>query len=146
MNKKEYRVIAETSDNNISYQFIHGNEETGWKDVNWHEISMDERKIFINIIYQGYKFFNECLTSNNSHKESITDKYNFNKHIWEGWTVRDFIDSITPLIETVIDCGSWKKYFTNKEELAKYCADNQPYYKKIIPEVVNYFADKYNIN
>ena len=38
------------------------------------------------------------------------------------------------------------KTITTKEELKEFCMDNQPYYKKHIPEVVNYFAKKYNIN
>ena len=40
---------------------------------------------------------------------------------------------------------SWTKPFNNRKELANWCKDNQPYYKKEIPEVVNYFAEKYNI-
>lgn len=62
---------------------------------------------------------------------------NLSKHIWEGWTVQNFIDALEVQI----------KYVTikDKKELKKWCMDNQPYYKKYIPEVVNYFADKYNI-
>lgn len=32
-----------------------------------------------------------------------------------------------------------------KEDLKKFIADNQPYIKKAIPEVIEYFANKYNI-
>lgn len=60
-----------------------------------------------------------------------------NKHIWEGWTVQDFIDELEPIIK-------YNK-FNNKQELKKWCMENQPYYKKYIPEVVNYFANKLNI-
>ena len=40
---------------------------------------------------------------------------------------------------------SWKKPFKTRKELADYCKDNQPYYKKEIPDVINYFCNKYNI-
>ena len=40
---------------------------------------------------------------------------------------------------------SWQTKFQSKEELKLWCMDNQPYYKKHIPEVVNYFAELYNL-
>lgn len=70
---------------------------------------------------------------------------NLNKHIWEGWTVQDFINELEPTLELIIKGRSYIKPFTTKKELANYCKDNQPYYKKEIPEVVNYFSKKYNI-
>lgn len=72
-------------------------------------------------------------------------KINLNKHIWEGWTVQDFIDELTPSIE-MIQCGnSWQGKFKTKLELAAWCKDNQPYYKKNIPDVINYFAELYRL-
>tara|TARA_R110000868_G_scaffold379683_1_gene645594 strand:+ start:641 stop:835 length:195 start_codon:yes stop_codon:yes gene_type:complete len=62
---------------------------------------------------------------------------NLDKHIWEGWTVQDFIDSLEVQIQYVT--------VKDKKELKEWCKDNQPYYKKHIPEVVNYFSKKYNI-
>lgn len=62
---------------------------------------------------------------------------NLKREVWEGWTVQDFINELEPIIEY--------QTFNSKEELKKWCADNQPYYKKHIPEVVKYFADKLNI-
>ena len=62
---------------------------------------------------------------------------NLNKHIWEGWTVQNFIDSLEVQIQYVT--------VKDKKELKEWCKDNQPYYKKHIPEVVNYFSKKYNI-
>ena len=38
------------------------------------------------------------------------------------------------------------KPFKTRKELAKWCMNNQPYYKEEIPDVVNYFCNKYNIN
>lgn len=42
--------------------------------------------------------------------------------------------------------NSWQKPFTNRKDLTKWCIDNQPYYKKAIPEVIKYFCSVYNIN
>ena len=40
---------------------------------------------------------------------------------------------------------SWREPFRNKQELADWCRDNQPYYKKRIPEVNSHFAKMYNL-
>lgn len=65
---------------------------------------------------------------------------NLDKHIWEGWTVGAFIEELEPQFNMIMRGQSWQKPFTTKEEVKKWCKDNQPYYKKSIPEVVNYFA------
>jgi len=69
---------------------------------------------------------------------------NFNKHIWEGWTVGDFINELEPAFNRIQSNASiWgNKPFKTKEEVRRWCMDNQPYYKKYIPDVVNYFAAK----
>ena len=67
---------------------------------------------------------------------------NYSKHIWEGWTVQNFIDELEPIFNMIISGGSWQKPFQNKEELKQWCKDNQPYYKKHIPEVCAYFTKK----
>jgi hypothetical protein len=69
-------------------------------------------------------------------------KINLTKHIWEGWTVQDFINELEPMFNQIMGGGSWKTPFKDKAELKEWCMDNQPYYKKYIPEVVNYFAAK----
>lgn len=72
-------------------------------------------------------------------------KIDFNKHIWEGRTVGDFIAELEPQIQAIMSDDSWHPAFKDRDDLKKWCMDNQPYYKKYIPEVVNYFAQKYNI-
>ena len=67
---------------------------------------------------------------------------NLNKHIWEGWTVQDFITELEPTFNQIQSNNSWQKPFKNKDELKKWCMENQPYYKKYIPEVFKYFLDK----
>ena len=67
------------------------------------------------------------------------------KHIWEGWTAQDFINELAPLLEMIQGGRSWQPVITDKETLKRWCKDNQPYYKKHIPLVVNFFAKQYNL-
>jgi hypothetical protein len=71
-------------------------------------------------------------------------KVNLDKHIWEGWTVGDFINDLEPMFNQIqSNASSWgNKAFKTKDDVKKWCMDNQPYYKKYIPDVVNYFAAK----
>ena len=66
-------------------------------------------------------------------------KINYDKHIWEGWTVLDFINELQWQIDLIMSNGSWQKPFKTKKELKEWCMHNQPYYKKYIPDVVNHF-------
>ena len=68
-----------------------------------------------------------------------------NKHIWEGWTVQNFIDELEPIFNMIQNNQSYIKPFKDKKELKQWCIDNQPYYKKHIPEVYNYFLNKTNL-
>jgi len=70
---------------------------------------------------------------------------NNTKHIWEGWTVQDFINDLEPIFNMIMSNKSYIKPFKTKEEVKKWCMQNQPYYKKYIPEVVNYFVKKANL-
>lgn len=65
-----------------------------------------------------------------------------NKHIWEGWTAQDFIDELEPTFDMIMNGNSWQKPFKTKQEIKNWCKDNQPYYKKNIPEVNKYFIAK----
>jgi hypothetical protein len=72
---------------------------------------------------------------------------NRDKHIWEGWTIGDFIDELEPSFNTIQRAdGFWNEVgFKSKEQLKQWVKDNQPYYKKHIPEVYNYFLNKTNL-
>lgn len=63
-------------------------------------------------------------------------KIDYNKHIWEGWTVQNFIDELNVLFNYA------KNDLKTKQQVKEWCMYNQPYYKKHIPEVVEHF---YNI-
>lgn len=67
---------------------------------------------------------------------------NRNKHIWEGWTVGNFIDELEPQFTMIMNGQSWQDPFTTRDEVKKWCMENQPYYKKYIADVVNYFWKK----
>lgn len=77
--------------------------------------------------------------------KDMARKINMEKHVWEGWSVRDFVTALSPQIDVIMSGGSWLRPFTDKEQLKKWCTENQPYYKKAIPDVINYFAEKYGI-
>lgn len=70
---------------------------------------------------------------------------NLKREVWEGWTVQAFIDELEWSIKSIMSGQSWQAKFQSKAELKLWCMDNQPYYKKHIPEVVNYFAELYNL-
>lgn len=74
------------------------------------------------------------------------------KHIWEGWRVIDFINELEPTLDELyrqhLD-DPYNRYctepFASKSAMREWCKDNQPYYKKRILRVANYFIQKYNI-
>lgn len=71
---------------------------------------------------------------------------NLEKHIWEGWLVKDFINELDDLVSIAVNGESHFKTITTKQQLKEFCMDHQPYYKKYIPEVVEYFAKQYQIS
>ena len=75
--------------------------------------------------------------------EAIGEAYE--KHIWEGWCVCDFIDALKPELDLIMTGRSIYKPFTSKKALAQWCADKQPCYKEPIPEVVEFFMAYYGI-
>lgn len=72
-------------------------------------------------------------------------KENLNKHVWEGWTVGNFIEEINPTFDFIIKQYG-VKYWINNLDLKEWIKQEQPYYKKHIKEVYNYFLNKLNTN
>lgn len=68
-----------------------------------------------------------------------------NRDVWDGWIPQKFIDALDLEIHTIMSGMSWIKPFTTKDEMAIYIRQHQPYYKKPIPEVNNYFAKLYGL-
>ena len=75
----------------------------------------------------------------------MAKKINMDKHIWEGWLVKDFIEALQGEIHMIQSGQSWKPRMETRAEVKAYCMDNQPYHKKYIPEVVEFFCQKYGI-
>lgn len=73
-------------------------------------------------------------------KKGLTE--GMDTHVWEGWTVGAFIKELQPMFDIIMKGKSWMNPFQTKDEIKKWCKDTQPYYKKHIPEVVNYFVKR----
>lgn len=80
--------------------------------------------------------------------EDIAEKYQFNKHIWEGWTVGDFINELEPSLDNIMDFSESRAYceprLKSKAEIKDWVRYNLPYTTKALNEVTKYFVDKYN--
>lgn len=70
---------------------------------------------------------------------------NLQRVIWEGWTAQNFIDELSVQIDMIMRGESFIAPFKTKKELAAFTKENQPYYKRTIPEVNSYFAKKYGL-
>lgn len=70
---------------------------------------------------------------------------NPNREVWEGWTVRNFIEDLEWQLDMSMSGESYIRPFLTKKELVAHIKDAQPYYKKSIPEVNEYFAERYNL-
>ncbi len=68
-----------------------------------------------------------------------------NREVYEGWTPQKFIENLEPQFGMITNSQSWRKPFKNKQEAEKWIIENQPYYKRRIPEVINYFCRKYDL-
>lgn len=69
-----------------------------------------------------------------------------NKHIWEGWTVQHFIDHLKMELDLIQSGDGLESIIDTREQMKKWCMSNQPYYKKYVKEVVDYFCNLYSIN
>ena len=73
-------------------------------------------------------------------------KIDYSKHRWEGWTVQAFIDELQPVFDMIMTGKSWQDKLETRQQVKKWCMENQPYYKKYVPEVVDHFCLQYQIN
>ena len=78
--------------------------------------------------------------------EQIVTKYHFDKHIWEGWEVRDFIRYIENDLDRIMEYGQMyaEPALHNKQELSDWIKGHLPYTIKAHRYVLKYFTDKYN--
>jgi hypothetical protein len=69
---------------------------------------------------------------------------NLQRNVYEGWTPQMFIDELEVLFNMIQNNQSWMPKFTKDDtkRLKQWCIDTQPYYKKHVPEVFNYFKQR----
>ena len=67
---------------------------------------------------------------------------NTSRHVWEGWTVQAFINELEMIFDMIMANKSHVKPFKTKAEIKEWCRENQPGYKKHIPEVVKHFQKR----
>jgi hypothetical protein len=70
---------------------------------------------------------------------------NMEREILKGWRVKDFIRELEPTFKMVQAGMSWHHVIKTRKELKEWCMNMQPYTSEYIPEVVEYFAEKYKI-
>jgi hypothetical protein len=61
------------------------------------------------------------------------------RHVWEGWTVGDFINELEPTFNMI------HRGFENHNQVKEWVNSEQPYYKKNIPEVTQHFVWLYEL-
>jgi len=83
------------------------------------------------------------LQAEEKQKQNIKSKLDV--PIWQGWTTRNFIEELEPLADIIQARKGITEKFETREQVKLWCMDNQPYLKKYIPAVVDYFCEKYNI-
>ena len=78
--------------------------------------------------------------------EQKAAKYQFKKHIWEGWDVRAFIDYLEDDLDRMMEYGSTyaEPTLKTKEEIKQWIRGHLPYTTKAHKEVSKYFIDKYD--
>lgn len=76
----------------------------------------------------------------------MAKKIDLTRMIWEGWTAQDFVNELQPQLDMIMHGQSWQQPFETKAQLKEACRDMQPYYKKHIPEVLGYFAQRYDLH
>jgi len=113
------------------------------KKITLNELKNIIKKIIKEENYKLYKPTHSATPNVNIIKENSA--INMEKHVWEGWTVGDFIDELEPMFDMIMNRNSWQKPFKTKDEIKKWCMDNQPYYKKYVKDVVDYFVRKAGI-
>lgn len=70
---------------------------------------------------------------------------NLLRNVWEGWRPIDFIKVLSDEICMIMSGRSWMKPFITEQEMIAYIKEHQPYYKKSIPEVNDYFVNLYDL-
>lgn len=73
----------------------------------------------------------------------VSKPLQMNKVIWEGWTAQNFVDELQPQLDMIMRGEAITAPFENRLDMFKWIRENQPYYKKDIPEMKEYFCRRY---
>ena len=63
----------------------------------------------------------------------------FYREVWEGWTPKDFIDEIRGVLDEIMGSQTSRRKPRTRSALIRTIVDLQPYYKRRIREVEDYF-------
>lgn len=80
-----------------------------------------------------FYFTEEAQDTFNIHYDRLQEK--LVEEVYEGWTALTFIDELNVV---------FLYYKGSFDEIEDWCIDNQPYYKKAIPLVREYFQIRFN--
>ena len=75
----------------------------------------------------------------------IRNNVDLKKEVMHGWTVGDFVRAILPEADAVMQGRGNRAPFLNRGDFAMWCSQRQPLTQKAIPEVVEFFAVRYNL-
>ena len=64
----------------------------------------------------------------------------YDRNIYEGWTPRAFIERLLPQFDYVMQ--AWNPPMKTRDDVKRWTASSQPYYKKPVPEVVSFFTNR----
>lgn len=75
----------------------------------------------------------------------IRNNVDLKKEIMKGWTTGDFVRALMPEADAIMQGQGNRAPFLNRSDFAMWSAQRQPLTKKAIPEVVEFFAVRYNL-
>lgn len=75
----------------------------------------------------------------------LQQEMKMNREILEGWRVQDFIDDLQKQADLIMTGRGLRGPFSDRKDLEEWCYENQPCYRKPIPEVTDHFAKRYGL-
>ena len=111
-----------------------GGNVQGYDDREDERLSMEHGKMSMKDLHTTHARRDDARFEERG-KMAKGGQINMNKHIWEGWTVGSFIEDLELPFR-------YHQKFKSRDEVKKWAMSEQPYYKKYIPEVVDYFWEK----
>lgn len=76
----------------------------------------------------------------------MAKNYNLGKHLFNGLTVLDFANDLSPMLYAIQTNRGHIAPLKNRNELTAWVIKNQPFTNEYYPDLINYLADKFNIH